>query len=61
MTVRLEPGGVLDKLTDRDQRSWVFLNYPKKYFATDRTPKKIFSEKQNPKKCPPKHYLFGKS
>ena len=25
----LNPGSGLDKLTDRDQRSWVFLNYPK--------------------------------
>ena len=35
----LIPGGGLDKSTDRDQRSWVFLNYPKQYFANDRTPK----------------------
>ena len=34
-----DPGGGLDKPTDRDQRSWVFLNYSKKYFATDRNPK----------------------
>ena len=27
------PGGGLDKPTDRDQRSWVFLNDPRKYFA----------------------------
>ena len=48
------PGGGLDKPTDRDQQSWVFLTYPKKYFATYGTPKKILSEKQNPKKYPPK-------
>ena len=46
------PGGGLDKPTDRDQQSWVFLNYPKKYFATDRTPKNILSEKQNSKNTP---------
>ena len=39
---RWNPGGGLDKPTDRDQRSWVFLTYPKKYFATDRMPKKYF-------------------
>ena len=54
------PGGGLDKHTDRDQRSWVFLNYPKKYFATDRTPKKILSEKQNPKNILQKHYSLAK-
>ena len=43
------PGGGLDKPTGRDQRSWVFLNDPKKYFATNTKPKKLFSEKQNPK------------
>ena len=39
-----EPKGVdlINKHTDRDQWSWVFLNYPKKYFATDRMPKKYF-------------------
>ena len=37
----LNPGSGLDKPTDRDQQSWVFLNYPKKYFATDRKPQKI--------------------
>ena len=36
------PAGGLDKPTDRDQRSRVFLTYPNKYFATDRTPKKYF-------------------
>ena len=35
----LIPGGGLDKRTDRDQRSWAFLNYPKQYFANDKTPK----------------------
>ena len=48
------PGGGLDKPTERDQRSWVFLNYPKKYFAADRKPQKILFERQNPKKYPPK-------
>ena len=38
------PGGGLDKPTDRDQRSWVFLTYQKKYFATTRTPKKYFAK-----------------
>ena len=41
-------GGELGIPTDRDQQSWVFLNNPKKYFATDRKPKKILSGKQNP-------------
>ena len=44
------PGGELGILRDRDQWSWVFLNNPKKYFATDRKPKKILFGKQNPKK-----------
>ena len=35
--------------TDRDQRSWVFLNNPKKYFSTDRKPKKYF-QKTKPEK-----------
>ena len=48
------PGGGLDKPTDRDQRSWVFLNDPKKYFATNRKPKKILSEKENSKRIPSK-------
>ena len=36
-------------LTDRDQQSRVFLNNPKKYFATGRKPQKMLSEKQNKK------------
>ena len=55
------PGGGLEKPTDRDQQSWVFLNDPKKYSATNRKDKKILSEKQNPKKYPQKHYSFHKS
>ena len=43
------PVGELDKPTDRDRRSWVFLSYPKKYFATQ----KLLSEKQNSKNTPP--------
>ena len=43
------PGGGLDKPIDRDQQSWVFLNNPKKYFATNRKLQKILSKKQNPK------------
>ena len=54
------PGGGLDKPAYRDQQSWVFLNDPKKYFATDRKPQKILSEKQNLKKYPQKHYSFCK-
>ena len=46
------PGGGLDKPTDRDQRSWVFLNDPKNTLPlTDReNPKKYFPEKQNTNK-----------
>ena len=32
----LPPGGGLGVPTDRDQRSWVFLSNPKKYFDTER-------------------------
>ena len=45
----VSPGGGLEKPTDRDRRSWVFLNDPKNTFATNRKPKKKLSEKQNPK------------
>ena len=54
------PGG-LDKPTDRDQWSWVFLNDQNKYFATNRKPKKILSKKQNPKKFLEKYNSFRKS
>ena len=57
----LSPGSGLDKPTDRDQRSWVFLNYPKEYFATDRTPKKYFPKSKTLKNAFQKHYSFGKS
>ena len=43
------PGGELGIPTDRDQRSWVFLNNPKKYFATDRNPQKVLSGKRTQK------------
>ena len=55
------PGGGLDKPTDRDQRSWVFLNDPKKYFATNRKPKKNTFRKAETLKIPSKHYSFRKS
>ena len=55
------PGGGLGIPTDRDQRSWVFLKDPRKYFVTDRKPQKIPSEKPNPKKYPPKtRFVFQK-
>ena len=54
-------GGGLDKPTDRDQGSWVFLNDPKKYFVTNRKPQTILSEKQNPKKYPKNTIHFRKS
>ena len=50
----IDPGGGLDKSTDRDQRSWVFLNYPKNTLPLTENPKKTLCEKQNPKKYPPK-------
>ena len=53
------PGSGLDKHTDRNQQ--VFLNYPKKYFATDRRPKKYFSKSKTPKNTLQKHYSLGKS
>ena len=59
-TLHSNPGGRFDKPTDRDQRSWVFLNDPKKYFATNRKPKKILFEKQNPKKYPQNTIHFAK-
>ena len=46
---REHPGGGLDKPIDRDQRSWVFLNDQKRYFASNRKPRKILFEKQHPK------------
>ena len=54
------PGGGLDKPTDRDQRSWVFLNDPRKYFATNRKPKKRLSKKQNPKNTLKNTIYFAK-
>ena len=36
------PGGGLDKLTDRDQRSWVFLNDPKNTLPQTENPNKYF-------------------
>ena len=44
----------LDKPTDRDQRSQVFLNYPKNTLPLTKNPREILSEKQNPEKYPPK-------
>ena len=38
----LSPGGGLNKPTDRDQRSWVFLNYPKNTLPLTEHPKKYF-------------------
>ena len=38
------PGGVLDKHTDRDQRSWVFLNYPKNTLQLTEHPKNTCRE-----------------
>ena len=55
------PGDGLSILTDRDQRSLIFLNDPKKYFATGRRPKKILSKKQEPKNTLITHDLFSKS
>ena len=37
------PGGGLGIPTDRDQQSWVFLNDPQKYFASDSKPQEILS------------------
>ena len=39
------PGGGLDKPTDRDQRSWVFLNDPKNILPLTENPQKILSKK----------------
>ena len=39
-----DPGDGLDKPTERDRRSWVFLNDPKNYFGTNRKPKKVLSK-----------------
>ena len=36
------PGGGLDKATDRDQRSWVLLNNPKNTLPPTENPKKYF-------------------
>ena len=52
-TVCSDPGGGLDKHTDRDQRSWVFDNYPKNTLPLTERPKNTF-RKENPKKYPPK-------
>ena len=35
------PGGGLGILTDRDQRSWAFLNHPKNTLSLTETPQKI--------------------
>ena len=56
-----DPGDGLDKPTDRDRRSWVFLNDPKNCFGTNRKPKKVLFKKQNPKQYPQKQYSFCKS
>ena len=56
------PGGGLGRPTDRDQWNWVFLNDPKKYFATDRIPKKkYFSNSKTLKNTLLRHDSFGKS
>ena len=39
-----DPGGGLDKPTDRDQRSWVFLNDPKNTLPLTENPKEYFSK-----------------
>ena len=52
------PGGGLDKPTDRNQWSWVFLKDLKKTLLLTENPQKILSEKQNPKKYPQKHCSF---
>ena len=46
----LAPRGGLDKPTDRDQQSWIFLNDQKHTLPLTENPKKILSKKQNPKK-----------
>ena len=43
--------GGLDKPTDRNQWSWVFLKDPKNTLPLTENPKKL-SKNQNPKKCP---------
>ena len=42
----LYPGSGLDNPTDRDQRSWVFLNNPKNTLPLTENPPKILSEQQ---------------
>ena len=54
---QIAQGDGLDKPTDRDQRSWVFLNYPKNTLPLTEHPKR--PEKQNPKKYPQERYSFG--
>ena len=54
-------GGGLDKSTYRDQRSWVFLNYPKNTLPLTENPKKYFPKSKTLKNTLEKHYSFGKS
>ena len=60
----LSQGGGLDKPTDRNQWSWIFLKDPKKCFTTNRPPPPPqttkLSEKQNPKKYPKITVHFAK-
>ena len=54
------PGSGLDKPTDRDQQSWVFLNDPKNTLPLTAKPKEYFP-KSKALKIPSKHYSFHKS
>ena len=55
-----DPSDGLDKPTERDRRSWVFLNDPKSYFGSNRKPKKVLFKKQNPKNILESNIHFAK-
>ena len=52
------PGGGLSILTDRDQRSWAFLNDPKNILPPTEDPRKILCLQQ---KTPKKYFPKGKT
>ena len=61
MYLLANPGGGLGKPTDRDQRSSVFLNDPKKYFPLTENPQKYFPKSKTLKNTLLRNDSFSKS
>ena len=54
-------GSGLDKHSDRNHQSWVFLNYPKNTLSLTECPKNYSSESEAPKNTLQKHDSLDKS